>query len=212
MRRAGFILVLAGLLFLPLVAQSQKLKVWTEQDGMVIIEAENYQPEIQENEVLFRLMKSPEGFSGKGYLVWEGKGHWKDRLPYDSLPPFRSIKYFVKINSPGTWFAKVRNYHLEEDGDNDIYISINQGNWNKVYDHQAKEWTWDENGKWEDSHPQYLKPGIYKLEIAGRSVGFGIDRITLFEEKYYPATQENHQLQPWFSKQESPAVYTKLSK
>lgn len=200
------------MVFLHYSEEAKQVKVWLEEGGLLSIEAEHFQPEIQNRSVPFTFQNDPQGYSGSGYLVWDGEGHWKGRVPYDSMPENRALVYHFKINTPGTYYAKIRNYHHLKDGDNDIYLSINKGNWNKIYDHQEKEFTWDENGKWDDAFPQYLKAGIYTLEIAGRSVGFGVDKIALFLEEHYPTPLDNHAVQPWFSNEESRTTITEIDK
>lgn len=201
-------IMLMGLLFfLNSFEEKRKVKVWVEKDGIIIVEAEHFQREIQDKVDDFVVKDSPNGFSGTGYVRWEGSGDWKNEVPYDSFPKNRSLRYHFKINNPGIYLAKIRNYHLEEDGDNDVYLSINKSTWNKIYDHQVKQFSWDENGKWKDSYPQHFEEGVYLLEIAGRSVGFGVDKITLFKEEYYPEPLNNHKSQPWFAKEESVSIW-----
>lgn len=153
-------------------------KVWLEKDGIAVIEVENASslPDSSQN---WKIMRDPKGFTGSGYVVWNGAGDWgPESRPYDtSLLQDRKLTFHVKISTRGTYFLKVRNYHLLQDGDNDTWTSVNNSHWGKTYDHQVASFTFDERGDWA-KYP--LDTGIVKVELAGRSRGFGADRLVLF--------------------------------
>lgn len=162
-------------------------KVWLEQDGIVVMEVEHAKA-FRTSDAGWQLATAPEGFTGKGYCVWRGPADWgPESRPYDTvLLQDRKLSYKVKIVTPGVYYLKVRNFHHKEDGDNDVWVSVNRSPWGKTYDHQVEQFTFDERGTWAKYE---LTPGIYSVELAGRSFGFGADRIVLFlsgtpEEKW----------------------------
>lgn len=170
------------LLFLWLTSCSGKSqKTWVEENGFVIIEAEEVCSSCL-NDDGWTLETEPKGYSGSGYIKWMGSslvGHDKEVIEYSDMPLDRKIIYKVSISKPGRYFWRLRNIHTQEDGDNDAFVSVNKGAFGKTYDWNENEFTWDETGNWATA---VLGPGIINFEIAGRSNGFGIDRIAIFHE------------------------------
>ncbi len=150
-------------------------RVWREKDGVVIIETESVDSAL--NPEKWELANSPQGYTGSGYLVWKSWGNmYKNPLMHDAITdPDNTLKYKVWIDSPGEYAIHIRNLHHEEDGDNDVWVSINQSPYDKVWDHHIDQFTWTDFDltTWE------LNPGINEITIAGRSKGMGIDRIAL---------------------------------
>jgi hypothetical protein len=171
-------------LLLPLLVgtatyQKKPEKVWVEKNGLAVIEAEHvaHLPPASG----WKLEKTLTGYMGSGYLVWRGRADWgPESRPYDSIPePEVRLSYQVQISTPGTYYLKVRNQHQHEDGDNDVWTSVNGSAWGKTYDWQQHEWSLDERGTWAK---YVLPPGLHKVELAGRSRGFAVDRLILFLE------------------------------
>ncbi len=156
-------------------------KLWNEQNGYVIIEVEDVDSTLLRHNG-WKLEVSPKGYSGKGYLKWMGTsltGHDKEKVEYKDMPDDRKIIYQVKITKPGKYYWRLRNIHLKEDGDNDVFVSVNKVHFRKTYDWDQNAFTWDETGKWASA---FFERGIINFEIAGRSHGFGLDRIVLFHQ------------------------------
>ena len=149
--------------------------VWVEEDGFVVIETESVNQALDPEEWV--LADEPEGYTGQGYLRWEGEGNmYKDPLVHDALSyPDEVLRYLVWVNNPGEYAVHIRNIHELADGDNDVWFSINGSHFDKVWDHDVKEFTWTEYDKW--TWP--LHEGVNEIALAGRSAGFGIDRIVL---------------------------------
>tara|TARA_R110000868_G_scaffold243273_1_gene499208 strand:+ start:1268 stop:1903 length:636 start_codon:yes stop_codon:yes gene_type:complete len=190
-----------------LMIKPTPVKVWKENDGILVIEVENHSDKKSPN-VKWELKKESKGFSGTGYYQWTGVGIWHKIDEYASMASERILSYTFEINKKGIYYAKIKNFHLMEDGDNDVYLSINKSSWNKIYDHQKENWTWDENGQWNDKYPQYLKKGIYQIELAGRSQGFAIDKIALFHESHSPDPWTDCESTIWADSKESKTYYT----
>ena len=156
--------------------ENEASKVWMEKDGMVVIEAENVAHPLPEG---WEFKQEHQGYTGKGYIQWTGKGMWgPETYDYQEMPNDRLVTYYFKVNTPGVYFIKLRNYHLKKDGDNDVWISVGGGVFGKLYDFEENAWTFDERGTWGTYELQAGK--VYKVELAGRSGNFNVDRIHIF--------------------------------
>lgn len=153
-------------------------KTWIEENKMLVIEAE--EGIFPQGSTGWKKEKEFPGYTGEGYVIWRGESNWgPESKAYDSISPNDVISYEIEIANPGTYYVKVLNYHRKEDGDNDVWTSVNKGEWGKTYDWQVGTWTLDERGDWARRR---LEKGRNIIEIAGRSVGFAIDQIVLYEE------------------------------
>lgn len=167
--------VLACAVAFGVAGQAGAEKVWREQDGIVTIEVESV--DAKPNAEKWKLVTEPEGYTGDGYLVWTTWGNmYKDPLVYDALEGSDAVlTYRVWIDNPGTYAIHIRNYHHEEDGDNDVWVSIDKERYVKVWDHHVEDFTWTEF----DMTTWRLDEGVHEIAVGGRSKGFGIDRIVL---------------------------------
>ncbi len=168
-------------------------QIWVEKDGFVVVEAE----EIDHHEY-WQFRTEPKGFTGKGYLVWqgpnrsrsiEGLGGNHDELFVMQGPQEEWLIIRVAILHPGFYQVNARNFHKKVDGDNDAWISL------VGFRPDPKKGT--RISRMGDSHRDgtgftwldwgirrfYLHKGINDIYISGRSVGFGIDRIAIYRDK-----------------------------
>ncbi|MGF1637578.1 MAG: hypothetical protein ACFCUU_10945, partial [Cyclobacteriaceae bacterium] len=161
---------------------NQKQKIWKESNGIVIIEAENVMDiPVDSN---WKVESTLSGRQSTGYVTWRGDDtSGPESLPYDSLSTEFRLSYQIDIETPGTYHIRVLNQHQMEDGDNDVWISLNRGDWGKTYDWQINEWSLDERGDWAKAK---LDKGIHVVELGGRSAGFSIDRILVFHDQIEP--------------------------
>jgi hypothetical protein len=166
-------------------------QIWVEQDNYVIMEAENI-----DHHRFWKLRGEPDGFTGSGYLEWqgpnrtrsiEGAGGNHDSLGVAQGPQEEWLILRVDIQHPGRYAVNARNIHEHEDGDNDAWVT----KVGFVPDPEKKEaisrmgdshddgtgFTWLDWGVREFD----LKKGVNNLYIGGRSVGFGIDRIAIYK-------------------------------
>lgn len=176
----------------PLKAQ----KVWKEKDGVIIIEVEEA-IRLPLSSQGWQLKKEPSGYTGTGFLVWKGPGNWTENN-YDSLFDLTAmLPYWIDIENPGIYYINVRNYHFKEDGDNDIWISIDRGDYRKYYDWNEKEFTWCETGwnKKDDNIYSWaeieLTKGLHRVILRGRSYNFGLDRLVLHRKDTPPEKWKN---------------------
>ena len=112
--------VVAMLCLMMRVCEAQE-KVWIEQNGQVVIEAESldYHPH-------WELRTKPSDFTGRGYLTWigpraPGRGN-DDYTGKRQHPDETHLILRVWISYPGVYRIDVRNYHQHKDGDNDAWI------------------------------------------------------------------------------------------
>lgn len=167
-------------------------QVWLENENYVVVEAEAI-----DHHSYWKLSSKPWGYSGNGYLQWrgpdrtrsiEGLGGNDDELCVRQGPQEEWIILRLFVTHPGNYRVNVRNYHLNKDDDNDAWIAkvgfrpnrIKGTKITRIGDsHQdGNGFTWLDWGV----HKFWFKKGINDLYISGRSVGFGIDRITVYKD------------------------------
>jgi hypothetical protein len=181
-----------------LIWDHPQVPVFLEKEGLVKMEAES----LQEHVTDFSLQQEPGGFSGTGYLRWDGHGHNTGSL-YDANAEYRNgsfvpenerMVFKFEIKEAGNYRMQIHLYHPKEDGDNDVWISYPETDalWHKIGDHlKPGVFTWNSwaNGVVEGKEaPEKfyapLEAGIHYLYLAGRSHGFGIDFVTIHDERY----------------------------
>lgn len=192
----GFGAVIPGDQYLP-------EQVWVEKGGIVVIEAENV-----DHHEHWVLKTDPEGFTGTGYLEWQGpsrtrtedgRGGNNDLTGERQGPREEWLILRVLVSEPGVYVVDARNLHQKEDGDNDAWVwQLNRpiteddpvrrmGDSHK----DGTEFTWLDWG-----HRKFnLRKGENHLYIGGRSVGFGIDRIAIFKDGDELASEVAHNLE-----------------
>lgn len=180
--------------------------VFLENDGLVLIEIENTAFSGD-----WKLKSNGGGFSGQGYLVWEGKQYFND-------PGNGTMTFKIKIKNPGIyrflWRSSVKmgNNGTEH---NDSWLRFNDADdffakknssvvypkgsgkspnpegssgdgWFKIYRGGN-----DLGFKWQamtydnNAHKIYASfqnAGIYTMEVSARSAGHAIDKFVLFKE------------------------------
>lgn len=146
-----------------------------ENNGMIILEAEF--ATLSEG---WELQNEVEGYSGDGYLTWV--------LPTNTVAENQGLlSYPFKVNEQGNYTLKIRNFHDCEDFTecNDIFAKMNNGSWEKNFNHTLNEWDWnsrqDINHVFSDATFE-LEAGTHTLHLSGRSQHFSIDKIAIFRE------------------------------
>lgn len=162
-------------------------KVWKEKEGIVIIETEDVNSGDLNNSK-WKLKKDAPGYTGSGYIRWEGKsmgGNENNIISYVKMENERVLDYAVEITKTGTYYLRVRNYHVHVDGDNDCFVSMNYGHFNKTWDSDVKVFSYD-NNHINSNKIKILKKGIYRISLGGRSKGFCVDRLVLLHQDVTP--------------------------
>lgn len=149
------------------------------QDGLVVIEAESLGPSGD-----WAVESSDAGFTGTGYLRWNGPDLF-------GTPGTGVLEIPFTVEQAGNYWVKMRSSHLGAPaGDqwNDAWVRMNAGgNWTKA-GHPAAAmnngFTFDmfmepSGGDFIDPI-YYLEPGTHTLFISGRSFNFRMDRIHIY--------------------------------
>jgi hypothetical protein len=185
------------LLFISLLAlMSQPEKAFVERDGIVVMEAESASYDSQ-----WILETKAKGFSGNGYLTWNGENMFEKQ-------GVGTLTFQVFVHNPGVYYLQLHNFHDHPDRteNNDLYTSVNGGDWIKTYSHINNEWTWhtgfDINHIWGRLPKFELKAGLNTIQFSGRSKGFSIDRLVL-------VVAEKLSMETWQTQPESEQVDTK---
>jgi hypothetical protein len=165
--------------------QPIKHKIWQMKNDIALIEVESV-IEGTDSTGFWEDFKLVPGFTGKKAYRFANSGNdYMDPLAHDAPKtdiPFRLI-YRINVEEPGEYEIRIRNYHLEKDGDNDAWIGINNELFEKIWDHDTAQWSWNEAIAWQYSYqPRFLEKGVNKIVITGRSKGFAIDRLAIVKK------------------------------
>jgi hypothetical protein len=167
--------------------------VWVEENGVIVAEVEN----IPHNDV-WELRTDPgigqKGCGGcgapdcgteennKGGENYTGTGYLKCNTAKNSQSNWLVMK--VKITTTGQYFVKIRGYHNQEDGDNDVFMGafgpgVSIGG-TKIADCNVKVYSWPD---WDNRiKPNFKTAGVYAVWVGPRSRGMGVDRIVVYKD------------------------------
>jgi hypothetical protein len=168
------------------VSDKEEATVWKMEEGLLVVEVESVKHGGPVEGIWQPVNDSLTGYTGEtAYIMTSWGNMYKDPLVHDG-PQTDSgyrLRYHVWIDEPGEYLLKVRNYHQLPDGDNDIWLSINEKMYQKAWDHDSLTWNWNEATANSSTYqPFELRKGINTIDIAGRSKGFAIDRFTIFKK------------------------------
>ena len=179
--------------------------IFQEQDSVLILELEN--EEISEGwEVLTKLKE----YTGTGYLKWNGGDHMS--TPGNGLVRYNIKinnpgTYRIQIRcyiAEGTSSTEHNDVWLRLNDADDYYgikgehkvypkgtgktpnpRGASADGWFKIYSNKKDQWAWTSKTSDHDPHQVYAQfdnPGTYTVEISGRSSGFAVDRLALYQE------------------------------
>jgi hypothetical protein len=186
--------------------------VFQEEDGLVLAEFED----VALNGA-WALRTEFGGFSGDGYLVWEGP-------QYFNQPGNGILTFKINIQTPGTYrFMWHTDITIGDSGsehndtwlrfdDADDFFGVKVGGtgivyprdrgkspnpqgsssdgWFKVFRSGNLDYQWEAFTSDNNAHDIYVtfnNPGIYTMEVSARSSGHAIDRFVLFTDNWSPA-------------------------
>lgn len=105
---------------------------------------------------------------------------------------------WLRIPDAAHFYGKKNNGHIvypkgtelppipeSADQENTIPNGAGTDGWFKVYMNSANNWKWQANTSDHDAHKIYAEfthPGMYTIEISGRSQGHGIDAFVLYQD------------------------------
>ena len=183
-----------GLVY-PAAAQSiiTSCNLFEEQGGLIVMEAESVLATDS-----WSLRNNISGALGEGYYEWK---HGDTNQGIDAAG--RGIlTYTFQVSKGGLYRFLLRSSSPDLTEHNDVWvrfpghaatgirqsgtgsINIAPNSWFKVYQNtNGQEWKWDARTVDFDPHSIFLnieEPGIYSVELSGRSTLFKIDRLLLF--------------------------------
>ncbi len=181
------------------------LKIYLEQDGIVLFEVEDTEPSEG-----WELKTELDGFRGTGYFEWAGPNRF-----HINQAGSGTVTYYFRIETAGNYQMRWRNrIAIGDQGSehNDSWIRFSTGSnvenqhpldgWTKVYSNNLGSWSWnsstvDHGG---EMIRQYFSQGDHTLELSGRSPGHAIDQISLYRYQdvpYSPQAANNWDLSPY---------------
>ncbi len=170
--------------------------VFQAQNGLVVMEIESVP-----NIVNWTPRTSPTGFTGVGFYEYTGPNR------FGSPNTNETLKYEFEITQPGKYRVQWRSRIVKGNNNtdhNDNWLRVNVPNANnfygeragssnftggkqsgffKIYTNQIGFWSWQTTTRDFDPHNifvEFSQPGVYSLEVSGRSDGHAIDRIVLY--------------------------------
>ncbi|RPI20677.1 MAG: hypothetical protein EHM61_26540 [Acidobacteria bacterium] len=174
-------------------------EAWELRNGFLVIEAEPLRASG------WCVEDRPAGFTGAGYLVWRGCDRSEDRKTWAGVdqtgteqgPADEWLIIRLKVHKAGRYRVDLRNYHFTNDGnfccsvaakdrDIDCWVGVvGRGGLPEAPVRRSGDSLKDGAGfSWLDWGVQAfdLKAGENTLYVAGRSPGFGIDRIAIYRD------------------------------
>ncbi|MEZ6017399.1 MAG: hypothetical protein R3F49_19960 [Planctomycetota bacterium] len=151
--------------------------VYLESNGLVVINFES-RPTVGD----WAFSNTTPNYSGDGYIRWDGPDL------FGSPGTGGLFSYDIEISTPGTYTLNLRNRHEDPNPteDNDVWIQLDGGVWEKVFSNGAASvgnWTWESRVELPNfTYPQQsyvLSAGVHTLAFSGRSNGFKMDRFHL---------------------------------
>ena len=176
---------------------------FVEENGIAVIEAESA-PSIAQG---WTKRSNIGGYTGDSYLEWTGSNHFKTpgngTLTYKIYIGTTGTYRFqwrnrIAVGTNNTehndgWlrFPDATDFYGKSGssivyphgtGKNPNPKGAGSDGWLKLYTNQINTWSWDANTSDHDAHQVYVEfssPGVYTMEISGRSFGHAIDRVVL---------------------------------
>lgn len=179
--------------------------LYEEINGIVVMEVESVDPQGE-----WEWQEDIENYTGLGYFVWTGGNQFNNPgeglLEYTikvNTPGVYRFQWRSRIaqgddhtehNDSWLRFPDASDFYAEKNGSIVYPHGSPQGpypngsgsdGWFKVYMNQLNQWSWRAFTNDHDGHKIYVEfdePGVYTMEIAGRSNGHAIDRMVLYNE------------------------------
>ena len=146
------------------------------EDGLVVIEFESGDASGD-----WTQSTSISGYTGTGYLRWDGPNHFH-------TPGHDVFGFDFQIDDPGRYHFRIRNRHDHPDSTeaNDVWVRMDGGQWVKVCSWQRGQWTWATQHEFSHHDKPWaeyqLGAGVHRIEFSGRSHDFNIDRFHLYDD------------------------------
>ncbi len=182
-----------------------------EQNGIVVIEVESQPGDngwLEENTLneftgfSYYIWNGGNNFNspGNGLLEYEVKINtpgtyrfqWHSKITHGT-DPTESNDSWLRIPGADDFFAKNGNSIKYPKGgkfvQSDVVVNgSSSGGWMKVYSSGTTSWTWSTRTSDNDAHQIYAtfnNPGVYTIQVSGRSNNHALDRMVLYLEGDY---------------------------
>ncbi|MEM6766512.1 MAG: malectin domain-containing carbohydrate-binding protein [Bacteroidota bacterium] len=180
--------------------------VFNEENGLVVLEAERTQ--LADGWVL---ETDIPGYTGNGYIKWDGNNsfgtpgnglitykiqinnpgtyrmNWRSRIATGANPTEHNDSW-LRFDDADDFFGQKSDgstVYPKGSGKTPNPNGSGSDGWFKLFMNEANTWFWGAFTSDHDAHSIYVRfdfPGIYNMEISGRSQGHAIDRIILYNE------------------------------
>lgn len=189
--------------------------LFVEKEGIVVMEAESVAPVNGWKKMTspagfhgsaFYMWDGSDNFSNPGVGTMEfkfkinnpGTYHfrWHNKIMHGTVNT-ESNDTWMKILGADDFFSKTGSSVKYPNGgmfkqSNTIVKGTSMSGWMKVYSSGTIDWTWSSrtsDGEPHEIYATFNKPGVYTLQISGRSRYHAIDRIVLFQDSKYSVAQ-----------------------
>ncbi len=175
--------------------------IYEASNGMVVIETESDDPAGE-----WTLQNDIAGATGTGYYEWK---HGNNSMGIDGSGQ-GILSYAIEFPQAGTYRFLFRTAAPDKTEHNDAWIrfpdnnaegrkanggsvtNLGQNSWFKVYQNKGSD-TWNFVAHTVDNNAHQIfalidTPGVYRLEMSGRSTLFKVDRFVLFNDTVSEAT------------------------
>lgn len=178
---------------------------YVERNGIVSVEFETVEGTIE-----WERRSSLDGFDGEGYLVWNEEDNfrtpgigvltytlnisttgtysfvWRSRIT-EGDSPSEANDSWLRFNDAADFFGERDGsvVYPRGTGKTPNPEGTSADGWLKIYMNRLGEWFWRSNTSDNDPHDIFVTfdtPGIYTMEVSGRSKFHGLDRFVLFVE------------------------------
>lgn len=193
--------ILALLIVLPAQSSAQSCDIYKESGGLVVMETEAVPVAGS-----WSLQNGISGATGTGYYEWKTgnssggiDGSGQGILSYDfEITQAGTYRFLFRTNAPHTTehndaWIRFTNTDVEARKSNGgSVIDLGQNTWFKVYQNKgADSWNFDAFTVDNNRHEIFAlidSPGVYTMEMSGRSTMFKVDRFVLFDDRVSEAS------------------------
>lgn len=187
--------------------------IYQESEGVLIIEVENGKlPDGWEvkNELGNYLGNAYVQWQGKDFMSKPGPGIIQFKARINNPGTYRiQIRNYIAVGTSNTehndvwlrmpdaddYYGEKKGHFVYPKGSGKSPTPKGSGSdgWFKIYNNTRDKWSWGSKTSDHDAHNIYAKfkkAGIYTIELSGRSMGFALDRLTLYKEEGITGTDE----------------------
>ena len=162
------------------------LAAFLEQNGQVVIEAENHDGKIDRGGKSWLLQTSPTGHVGSGHMFSQPNSGTTIDTGYTTTSP--ELSYQVKFASTGTYHVWLRGYAAST-ADNSLHVGLDgqaPTSADRLSLSTLNAWTWFKSTS--DGPVATLEvtsTGLHTVNVWMREDGFRLDRLLLTKDSAY---------------------------